>query len=103
GPCAPDGRAAGPRTDGAGRSERADAADHGASRLTGAVAAPLGLREGHGDAVGLGRAGPGPAGPGEEQRVLTLEEAVRPHATGAAALARVLREGGDLPRARVGP
>ena len=41
-------------------------------------------------------------GPGDQQRVLALEEAVAPDPAGGAALARVLGEGRDLDRAGVG-
>src|SRR6185295_9435068 len=50
-----------------------------------------------GAAGGRGPGGDG-AGPGEDQGVLTLEEAVAAHAAGGAALGRVLRERGDLHR-----
>ena len=69
-------------------------------RCARAVAARVGLGKLGRGAVGLGRAGRGRARPGEQQLVLTLQEALAAHPTGRPALARILVERRQLRRHR---
>src|SRR3954468_4113819 len=71
------------------------------SRNPGAVPPAVGLGQVHGRAAGCGRPRRPAARPGQDQRVLPLEEAVGAHPAGAAALRGVLLEPGHLDRARL--
>ncbi len=106
--CTPSSSEGRPRAAGRGRggsgaigaAVSAHGVDRGRQGHARAVAPRVDRRQVDRLAAGPGRTGRRRTHPGEDERVLALEEAVRPHAAGRAALARVQRERRRLARCR---
>ena len=85
-----------------GAQRTRDPGDDRAGRRSRAVPLAGGGRQLDRDAVGRGRPGGGPPGPGEHEGVLALEEPVTAHAAGGASLGGVLRIRRHLERTGLG-